>query len=280
MQSNQEENKVKPNILITNDDGINALGIRHLWKALSTIANVTIVAPLTEKSGSGLSMTLTKPLLIQKVKWDQTLKAYRVNNGTPADCVKLALNKVLTQKPDLIVAGINHGSNSGRSVFYSGTVGAIIEGAFRNIPGIAFSCLKGELSAFQLAEKYIPHIVKYVLENPLSKGSFLNVNFPSTDNIKGIKMARQGLGYWLDHPVERTHPEGHNYYWLGCKFNPGEKENLESDVHLLEEGYITAVPINLNEATDMQHFQNERDNFEKSLNNNLSSINTDPEKVL
>ncbi len=282
---NIKAEKQKPDILITNDDGINALGIRYLWKALSPFANVTIVAPLSEKSGAGMSMTLTKPLLIQKVKWayaekDEKISSFRVNNGTPADCVKLALNKVLTQKPDLIVSGINHGSNSGRSIFYSGTVGAIIEGAFRNIPGIAFSCLKRDLNAFQTAEKYILPIVKHVLKSPLKPGSFLNVNFPSTDKIKGIKMARQGLGYWLDHPVERLHPEGHNYYWLGCKFSPGEKEHQDSDVCLLEEGYITAVPINLNEATDKQHFEDKRENFEKTLNMAITGSNEDLEKVL
>lgn len=276
---------MKPNILITNDDGINALGIRHLWKALSHIGNITIVAPLAEKSGAGMSMTLTKPLQIQKVNWenDQTT-AFRVSNGTPADCVKLALGKVLTQKPDLIVSGINHGSNSGRSIFYSGTVGAIIEGAFRNIPGIAFSCLKGEPDFFQAAEKYIPLFVDYVLKNPLNKGSFLNVNFPETEEIKGIKLARQGLGYWLDKPVERTHPEGHAYYWLGCQFTPGEKEHSDSDVSLLKEGYITAVPINLNETTDLEHFQKNKNHFDLAFKNNLDAFDKDSfkeaEKIL
>ncbi len=270
----------KPNILITNDDGINALGIRHLWKALSAVANITIVAPLTERSGAGLSMTLTKPLQIQKVKWEDNTKAFRVSNGTPADCVKLALNNVLTQTPDLIVSGINHGSNSGRSIFYSGTVGAIMDGAFRGIPGIAFSCLRAEAQSFKAAEKYILSIVNYVLENPMSNGSFLNVNFPSTDEIKGIKLARQGLGYWLDSPVERTHPEGHNYYWLGCKFTPAEQEHIDSDVHLLKEGYATAVPINLNETTDLEHFQKNRAAFEESLKKNLLDSDEDLEKIL
>lgn len=270
----------KPNILITNDDGINALGIRHLWKALSSVANITIVAPLTEKSGAGLSMTLTKPLQIQKVNWEENTKAFRVSNGTPADCVKLALNNVLTQKPDLIVSGINHGSNSGRSIFYSGTVGAVMDGAFRGIPGVAFSCLKGESKFFKSAEKYILSIVNYILANPMSQGSFLNVNFPATDEIKGLKLARQGLGYWLDSPVERTHPQGHNYYWLGCKFTPDAKESLESDVHLLKEGYATAVPINLNEVTDLAHFEKNKADFEKSLAQNIMNSGEDLEKIL
>ncbi|MFA5249891.1 MAG: 5'/3'-nucleotidase SurE [Parachlamydiales bacterium] len=256
----------KPNILITNDDGINALGIQHLWKALYQQANVTIVAPLSEKSGSGLSMTLTKPLLIQKVRWEDNTPAFKVNNGTPSDCVKLALGKVLEKKPDLIVSGINHGANSGRTPLYSGTVGAVIEGAMRDIPGIAFSCLETEKNAFATAEKYILPIVSYVLKNPLPPGSFLNVNFPSTLEIRGIKMAKQGLGYWLDNPVERTHPEGHSYYWLSCKL-AAFTENEESDVALLEQGYITAVPINVNELTDLKHFQAKKELFEESFQN-------------
>jgi 5'-nucleotidase len=161
----------KPFILITNDDGIHAPGIMQLYKALKDHADCVIYAPFWEKSGSGLSTTLTKPLQIQNIPWDKNTPAYRIN-GTPTDCIKLALSVLLNRKPDLIVSGINQGSNAGRTVLYSGTIGAVIEGIHKNIPGIAFSCADLKNPDYSKTEKYIYPIIEYLLNHPLDQANF------------------------------------------------------------------------------------------------------------
>lgn len=240
----------KLRILITNDDGIRSDGIWHLWNSLKDHADTYIVAPLSEKSGSGVSHTLTKPLQIRPFKW-KSAQAWTVN-GTPADCVKIALSEIFRENaPDLIVSGINHGSNAGRSVLHSGTVGGVIEGVIRNIPGIAFSCFDFHDPHFEEAAKFIYPIVKHFIKHPLPQGSLLNVNFPKRihGKVKGFKMARQGKSHWIDNPDRRLHPEGTPYFWLGGRWNSCD-EHEESDVSLLERGFMTAVPIHVNEMTD------------------------------
>lgn len=258
---------MKPNLLILNDDGISAPGLKHLYRAVHKEVETHIVAPVIEKSGAGLSMTLRKPLKILKVDWEDHPNSYSIT-GTPADCVKLALNTLLNTPPDLIISGINKGSNAGRNVLYSGTIGGVIEGVYRNnIPGIAFSSHDFANPDYDKFEKYIYPIVRYFLENPITPGTLINVNFPSLSNgpVKGIKMARQGLGFWTDKPDERTHPEGEPYYWLGGQWRTFDEDPL-SDVHLLEQGYITVVPIHVNELTDHNHLNEHKDRFEKMIN--------------
>ncbi|MGE5196715.1 MAG: 5'/3'-nucleotidase SurE [Anaerolineae bacterium] len=240
---------LKPRILITNDDGFFAPGIKHLWQALVDIAEVFIIAPASEQSGVGLSLSLRNPLQIDPLQWDKNTRAWKIN-GTPADCVRLGVSVILKDKPDLIVSGINRGYNSGRNVLYSGTIGGVIEGVLRGIPGIAFSCGQFDDSNYETAEKYIYTIVQHVLDVPLPHGTFLNVNFPHhPGDIKGFKLARQGKGYWVEDPDHRIHPEGKPYYWLGGKWLAHE-EHDESDVALLDQGFMTAVPIHINELTD------------------------------
>ena len=264
----------KPFILITNDDGILAPGIKVLWSALSNY-DVVIAAPIHEKSGSALAITSTRPLQIKEFPWkDKKTPAWSIN-GTPADCVKLALSVILNRKPDFIVSGINRGSNSGRSVLYSGTVGGVIEGAIRDIPGIAFSSESFIKPNFELYEKYIPAIIDHFISNPLPNGSFVNVTFPSNfeGEIQGFKMARQGKGFWTENPEKRFHPaEGHPYYWLGGKWMNFEEED-DSDIALLKQGYITAVPLQINELTDLNLLQNHKilfeDIFDKTPNTHV-----------
>jgi 5'-nucleotidase len=252
----------KSRILIINDDGIEAPGLKHLWSALVDLAEVSIIAPAIEQSGVGMATTQRKPLHIYSVKWEKDTPAWKIT-GTPADCVKMAISVILKSPPDLIVSGINRGANSGRNVLYSGTVGGIIEGILRNIPGIAFSCVDYEKPNYSTAEKYIYPVVEYVMEHPLPAGTFLNVNIPdSSHQIKGVKLARQGLGYWTENPDERLHPEGRRYYWLGGKWAHHEEDH-ESDVHLLKEGYLTAVPINVKEMTDLELLKNRKSHFEQ-----------------
>lgn len=250
----------KPLILIVNDDGIEAPGIRHLWSALVDIANVYIVAPWHQQSGCGVSITLHKPLQIDQIKWEKGTPAWRVS-GTPADCVKMALSKILPRTPDLIVSGINLGSNSGRSIFHSGTVGGVIEGVLRGIPGIAFSCEDFDKPNFHLAEKYIARIALHALEHPLDPGTFLNVTFPTQrGDIIGFKFTRQGRGFWIDSPDERLRPDGSTYFWLGGAWNHQTEE--ETDVHYLEQGYMTAVPISILDLTHYDMLQKRKQIFE------------------
>ncbi|NGX60329.1 MAG: 5'-nucleotidase SurE [Chlamydiae bacterium] len=257
----------KPKILITNDDGISAKGIWHLWHALHEKVDLSIIAPATEKSGVGLGVTIHKPITINPVKWEHTTPAWRVT-GTPADCIRLGLRIVLNEKPDLIVSGINKGSNAGRNVLYSGTIGGVIEGAMKEIPGIAFSSVEFDEPRYETIEPFIYPIVQHFLEHPLSSGTILNVNFPSKfENFKGVKLARQGRGLWIEDPDERIHPDGQPYYWHGGQWAHHE-EHDESDVALLEQGYVTVVPIHVHELTDHAFIADRKDHFESHFNDN------------
>jgi 5'-nucleotidase len=253
----------KPHILITNDDGVNAPGIKYLWEALKPHANLTVVAPSQEQSGVGLSITIREPLQIKKIKWATDCDIWYVT-GTPADCVKLALSIVLKSPPDLVISGINRGSNAGRNVFYSGTVAAAIEGVMHDIPAVALSCYDFHEPDYETAALHAPSILEHVLNHPMPAGTLLNVNFPKrTHGVKGFKMTRQGKEFWMESPEERSHPiEGHRYYWLGSKqaqFN----EHEESDIVWLEKGYVTAVPVHIGELTDHQHIETHQHLFEK-----------------
>lgn len=252
-------------ILITNDDGIFAPGIKTLWRALkqANIADLFIIAPAMERSGAGSSLTWDKPVLIQKADWEDETPAWSVD-GTPADCVKMASRIILDSPPDFIVAGINAGSNAGRNVLHSGTVGAVIEGVFRGIPGVALSCENGLNPNFHVAEKYVKHIVEYLFANPLPSGCFLNVNFPESVNdvVKGFKLTRQGRGRWVEEPSLHFETKRGPTYWLGGK--PEEiDEPSDCDMALLREGYMTAVPIHVHELTDHLELDKRKQYFEK-----------------
>lgn len=253
----------KKHILLTNDDGIHALGLRHLWNALQRDYTITIVAPQSEQSSVGMSITTRSPLQIQRITWPNDTNAWAVS-GTPADCVKLAWHKLMDNPPDLIVSGINRGSNAGRNVLYSGTVAGVIEGILHDIPGIAFSTGDYEKPIYEPTESYVKDIVGHVLQHPLPSGSLLNVNFPkdASAGYKGVKMTRQGRQYWGENPDERTHPgEGHAYYWLGSQLFEFD-EHEDSDIFWLAQGYVTAVPIHVHELTDHTHLNNHKKTFE------------------
>ena len=251
---------MKPKILLTNDDSIRAPGLRALYNALAPMAELWIVAPEMEQSGVGLSITLRRPLMLDAVKWEGDTVAMKVN-GTPADCVRLALNLVLREKPDLIVSGINKGSNAGRNLLYSGTVGGVIEGTFRGYSGIAFSCEEYHNPNYEETVPYIRSIVEHVLDSPLPRGNFLNVNFPEKSDIKGVKLASQGRSYVKENLLEGKHPEGNTYYWTGYKF--AEHEEPEgSDIYWLKKGYVAAVPIHIDEMTNHTFLTENKETFE------------------
>ncbi len=253
----------KPTIILTNDDGIHAPGLKHLWKALEAIADLYIFAPSSEQSGVGASVTLHQPITVSPVSWENDTPAWKVT-GTPADCVRMGTRVVLKKNPDMIVSGINKGSNSGKGILFSGTVGGVIDGALRGIPGIAFSCEDFENPNYHCFEPEIALLVKYLLKDPLPLGSFLNVNFPSAYEFahKGIRLARQGLGYWRENPIEGNHPNGWNYYWMGSDWLE-ETEHEESDVELLRQGYVTVVPIHVQDLTHWKEFESRKKHFEQ-----------------
>ncbi len=235
----------KPLILVVNDDGITAPGIRALIKFMKTIGNVIVVAPDGPQSGMGHAITLNSTLHAERVHIDDGVQVEYACSGTPVDCVKLAMNKLLPKKPDLCVSGINHGSNSSINVLYSGTMSAAVEGAIEGIPSIGFSLLDQSHDAdFSQCKDYVIAIAKQVLHNGLPKGTCLNVNIPklSKKNLNGVKICRQANGNWEEEFDERKTPQGKTYYWLTGKFvnyDSGE----DTDIWALENGYISVVPV-------------------------------------
>lgn len=236
----------KPLILVTNDDGINAPGIRTLIKLMNTIGDVCVVAPDSPQSGMGHAITINDTLYCEEIKVakGEPQKEYTCS-GTPVDCVKIAVNEILKRKPDLCVSGINHGSNSSINIIYSGTMSAAVEAGTQGIPSIGFSLLDYSLDAdFEPAKKYITKIVKQYLDKGLQKGVVLNVNIPklSEKEIKGIKVCRQANAHWEEKFDKRTNPLGREYYWLTGKFVIEDK-GKDTDEWALENGYISVVPV-------------------------------------
>lgn len=238
--------KDKPLILVTNDDGITAPGIRHLIKLMKEIGEVVVVAPDSPQSGMGHAITVSNNLFCDPVKLqeNETHKEFSCS-GTPADCVKIAKQEILRRKPDLCVSGINHGSNSSINVIYSGTMSAAVEAGTEGIPAIGFSLLDYSLTAdFEPTSKFIKAITKNVIEHGLPNGVVLNVNIPklSENEIKGIKVCRQAKANWVEEFDKRTNPQGRDYYWLTGKF-VNQDEGEDTDERALEEGYVSVVPV-------------------------------------
>jgi 5'/3'-nucleotidase len=235
----------KPLILITNDDGITAPGIRTLIKVMNTIGDVVVVAPDSPQSGMGHAITVDATLHCKKEQIDDGPQTEYSTSGTPADCIKLAVHEILDRTPDLCVSGINHGSNSSINVIYSGTMSAAIEAGIEGIPAIGFSLLDYDWEAnFKSTEDFIKTITKNVLKNGLPKGIVLNVNFPKLEkqDIKGIKICRQAKANWVEEFDKRKNPHGKDYYWLTGKFvnlDNGE----DTDEWALEHGYVSVVPV-------------------------------------
>ncbi|MFM7766620.1 MAG: 5'/3'-nucleotidase SurE [Bacteroidota bacterium] len=234
----------KPVILVTNDDGITAPGIRSLVEAMSTIGEVVVVAPDSPQSGMGHAITIGKPLRLDKVEFHGEFLGWQCS-GTPVDCVKLAVNKVLHRKPDLCVSGINHGSNSSINVIYSGTMSAAMEGAIEGIPSIGFSLNNYSMEAdFSACVHYARLISKNILTNGMPSETLLNVNFPDLPlkRIKGIKVCRQANAKWEEEFDERMDPRKRPYYWLTGKFKNYDKGN-DTDEWALNNGFVSVVPV-------------------------------------
>ncbi len=249
----------QPTILVVNDDGIYANGIYTLAKSLYTLGTVVVVAPDRQQSAVGHALTVNAPLRVTPFHRDGVLFGYAVN-GTPADCVKLAVNKLLPTPPDLVVSGINHGANTAANILYSGTVSAATEGMLLGIRSMAVSVdTLDEDFDCSAAAYYALQIAQFLLQIELPKGTFLNVNVPALplETIKGIRFTRQGSAYWRDTYVEMQDPQGHPVYWIKGEYIIPEDEAPDADDIALREGYVSITPIRyqLTDETFLQHLR-------------------------
>ncbi len=238
-------NSKKPLILVTNDDGINAPGIRFLIDIMNDFGDVVVVAPDSPQSGMGHAITINSTLYCESIVINKNEPQSEYScSGTPVDCVKIAVNEILKRKPDLCVSGINHGSNSSINVIYSGTMSAAVEAGTQGIPAIGFSLLDYSLDAdFSHSKEFIKRIVSECLKNGMPEGVVLNVNIPKISNskLKGIKICRQANGVWEEKFDKRTNPLGRDYYWLSGKFVNNDKGE-DSDEWALENEYVSITP--------------------------------------
>ncbi|GAA4797016.1 5'/3'-nucleotidase SurE [Olivibacter ginsenosidimutans] len=234
--------KQKPTILVVNDDGITAPGIKVLLEEMQQIGKVIVVAPDSPQSGMGHAITIGKPLRIDPVTIYPEVEMYKCS-GTPVDCVKLAVNKIFKgRKPDLCVSGINHGLNNSINVLYSGTMSAAVEGAIESIPSIGFSYDDHTFDAnFDHCRPYVREIARQVLKNGIQAGTLLNVNFPQ-GQLKGAKICRQADAKWAEEFDERLDPYNRPYYWLTGKFVLNDRGE-DTDVWALSHGFVSIVPV-------------------------------------
>ena len=260
-----EENH-RPLILVTNDDGFDAGGISVLSEIAGEFGNVVVVAPDEARSGMSSAITVKVPLFVSQVKEEKGLFVFK-SNGTPVDCVKLALNSILPRRPDLVLSGINHGSNSSSNVHYSGTLGGAREGVMNQLTSAGFSLLDHSHDAdFSAARPFVRQIIRQVLQFGLPVETFLNVNIPAGNNIKGIKICRQAKGRWVEEFVEREDPRKQKYYWLTGFFQNLEPNATDTDEYALKNGYVSVVPCNL-DITDYSAIGQLRDqSYEMSVN--------------
>lgn len=235
----------KPLILVTNDDGIMAPGIRALIKIMNKIGDVVVVAPDKAQSGMGHAITIDNVLTCNSITIDDGPQLEYTCSGTPADCVKMAISEILNRKPDLCVSGINHGANASINVIYSGTMSAAIEAGIEGVPAIGFSLLDFKWDAdFKVSEEYVENITLNALSEGIPEGVVLNVNIPNfkKEEIKGIKICRQANGYWKEDFDKRKSPFGKEYYWLSGEFVCKDR-GQDTDIYALEKGYVSIVPV-------------------------------------
>ncbi len=246
IESIERMKETRPLILISNDDGIEAAGILSLAAAMDSLADVVVVAPLQEMSAIGHAITMREPVRARSWPFrgpSGPIMAYAVS-GTPADCVKLAIDKLVPRKPDLVVSGINHGPNTAVNVIYSGTVSAATEAAILGIPAIAFSHCKWSEADFEAAGRIATQIATRVLRGGLPSGILLNVNIPDLplSEIKGCMITRQARSMWEESFAERLDPFNKTYYWLSGTFiNLDSGEN--TDLWAVENGWVSITPI-------------------------------------
>ena len=229
-------------ILISNDDSVNAPGLHFLVDTIKDMGEIWVVAPDEPKSVQSSSLTFKAVLRITEHEGYENARLFSVS-GTPVDCVKLAMHNIVPRKPDLVLAGINHGSNSGNSVIYSGTMGAVFEGCMDGIPSVGYSLLHHSMQAdFSECVPYIRKITATVLEQGLPEGVCLNVNFPAKVKIQGLKTVRAARSHWTEEYKQYTDPHGKPFYWLTGRQVNEEEGNEETDLYWLDRNYATCVP--------------------------------------
>lgn len=232
----------RPLILISNDDGIVAKGISELVKFLRPLGEIVVMAPDAPRSGTACALTTGEPIHYKLIRKDVGLTVYKCS-GTPADCVKLAFATVLDRKPDLVVGGINHGDNSATNVHYSGTMGVVIEGCLKGVPSIGFSLCSHEPDAnFTAAGPYVRDIARLVLEKGLPPLTCLNVNFPDTQELKGVRVCRQTKGQWTNEWENFAHRGDSHYYWLTGELVDEDADQEDTDHWALANGYVAITP--------------------------------------
>jgi len=233
-----------PHILVSNDDGILSEGIHVLAEKLKKLGKVTVIAPSQERSTTGHSLTLHKPIRVEKLK-----SGYYSINGTPADCAYLGINKLLKEKPDLVVSGINRGPNLGNDIHYSGTVAVAREATFLKIPAMAISLNRmssDEDIDFSLAADYAVEIAALILKHGIPQNILLNVNVPDIPrkHIKGIRVVKSGFRHYSDRILEQKDPRGKSYYWLGGQYL-GYDEKGDTDCKAVDQNYVSVTPLHI-----------------------------------
>lgn len=239
-----------PRILITNDDGINSPGIYALAKAIAQISEIDVFAPIAEMSAIGHAITISDPLRVSEVQRGGTFFGYGIQ-GTPADCVKLAVNSDLVPKPDLVVSGINQGANLGIDIIYSGTVSAAYEGTILGVPSIAVSLASFESQHFDTAAQVARTVAEQVLSEGIEPGTLLNVNVPAlpADELAGLRVTRQGSAAWNDSYEKRLDPRKRTYYWLSGK-RSYDNDDLSIDENAIRFGYVSLTPLHYELTND------------------------------
>lgn len=246
------ENK-RPLILISNDDGYHANGIKTLVNILKEEADLLVCAPESARSGFATAFTAAEPLRLKRRRNMGEVEVWSCN-GTPVDCVKLAIDQFCRErKPDLILGGINHGDNSTVNTHYSGTMGVAMEGCMKYIPSIAFSsCNYDEEADLYPLSEWIKTIVRMVLDKGLPRGTCLNVNFPVNPPFKGIRFCRMTYGQWVNEVVKERHPRGYDYFWMVGKYRNDEPDAEDTDQWALRHGYIAITPTTM-DVTDYRY---------------------------
>lgn len=241
-------------ILLTNDDGIDAEGIKTMAKALSSIADVTVVAPETEMSAVGHSITISDPLRVRNVSRQGKPFGMAVN-GTPADCVKIAIKAIMKEPPDMVVSGINHGQNVATNIIYSGTVSAATEGMILGFPSVAISLSSFVSDDFSVAAEYGLKVIDQVISNGMPPDTLLNVNVPTVDadQVQGIKICRNGVSKFSEVFEKRVDPRQNDYYWQGGKMEMSDKDD-DADIYWLKKNWVTVTPIRF-DLTDHNFLQ-------------------------
>lgn len=252
----------KPLILISNDDSVNAPGLFRLVDCVPEGAEVIVAAPALPQSGKSCALTVIEPLRINLCKEYKGHSIYAIN-GSPVDCVKLAMTAIVPRTPDLVLAGINHGSNAGCNVTYSGTMGAVLEGCARNITSCGFSLLDHSLSAdFEPSMPFISEMIAHLLDNPLPIGTCLNVNIPARLTPLGTRVCRAAPGHWSDEYVRYLDPMGNPFYQLSGHFVNDAPDAEDTDEYWLAKGYISVVPVAL-DRTDYASYDSLTSEYNK-----------------